>query len=88
MDDLAVSAQDSDAIDFFLVGHVMDNPVDIGRLVLQHGKTGAFGDHLGQLGDVVGHLTEDFGVQEPGDQPGEQQHRHRQRDREVKHDRT
>ena len=86
MDDLAVLAEDSDAVDALLVGHVVDDAVDIGGLVLQHGEAGAFGDHFGELDDVIGHLAENFAVEEPGDQPGEQKHGHRQRDCQVEHD--
>ena len=64
----------------------MDDAVDIGGLILQHREAGAFADHFGKLGDVIGHLADDFVVQKPADQPGERQHRRRQRDREVKHD--
>ena len=86
MGDPSVFAQDSDPVDFLLIGHIVDDPVDIGGLVLQHREAGALGDHFGELGDVIGHLAEDFLVQKPGDQPGEQKHRRRQRDRQVKHD--
>ena len=86
MGDAAVLAQDPDPVDFLLVGHVVDDAVDIGGLVLQHREARAFGDHFGDLDHLVGHLAEDFGVQVPGDHPGKKQHGHRQRDRQVKHD--
>jgi hypothetical protein len=62
MGNAAVLAQDPDPVDFRLIGHVVDDAVDISRLVLQHREARAFGDHFGDLDYLVGNLAEDFGV--------------------------
>ena len=85
-DDPALVADDPDPVDFLLVGHIVDDAVDIGGLVLQHGEAGAAGDHLRELGDVIGYRIDDLTVHEPGHHPGEQEHGHRQRNGEVEHD--
>ena len=85
-DDRPVIAEHPDAGDFALIGHIMDDAVDIGRLVLQHREARALADHLGELRDVIGNFADDLIVQKPGDQPGERQHGRGQRDREVEHD--
>ena len=86
MGDPPLFAQDPDPVDFLLIGHVVDDAVDIGGLVLQHREAHALGDHLGDLDHLVGHLAEEFLVQKPGNPAREQQHRRRQRDSQVKHD--
>ena len=60
MGDPALFAQDPDTVDSLLIGHVVDDAVDIGRLVLQHREARALGDHFGDLDDLIGHLAEDL----------------------------
>ena len=58
VDDAAFLAEDPDPGDALEAGHVLDDLVHVGRLVLQHREARAPGHHFGQAGDMGGGLVE------------------------------
>ena len=60
--------------------HVLDDPVHVGGLVLQHREARALRDHLGQPGDVGGRLVEQRGALVLHHRQRERHHRRRQGD--------
>ena len=58
VDNLTVLAQNPDPVDIVLGTDILDDFIDVRRLVLQHGEARAFNNDLGQLGRMRGHLRQ------------------------------
>ena len=86
VDDAAFLVQDPDARDALQVGHVLDDLVHVGGLVVQHREAGALLDHFGQPGDVRGRLVEQRGALVLHDRQRERHHRRRQAERDEQGD--
>lgn len=86
MYDRPVLAHDPNLDNTLLAADIVDDPVHVRRLILEHGETRAFGDHFGKLSDVTDCRIEQMRAMMLGDKHDECHHGHRQGHRQVKAD--